>query len=86
MAFRDAVRRIRNALGHGNLEVIIPEEITEKDELFTKTTFTFRDKDKNGDYFEATLRISEVICLVKKIHSLIYSHVKSKCEKDNKNE
>jgi len=78
--FRYAVRRIRNALGHGNIKVVIPDDVNTKEELFEKTMFIFKDEQAETDYFEATLTVTQVLCLVKKIHSLAFSHVKSKTE------
>lgn len=78
ITFRDAVRRIRNALGHGHMKVDIPEDVFTKEELLTKASFTFWDEDAKGDAFEATIKINEMVSLVKKIHSLSHSHVRNK--------
>lgn len=81
LKYKYVVRRIRNALGHGNIQINIPNDITAKEELFTKTSFIFEDVDKTGtDKFEARIILDDIFVFVRKLHSIAFNIAKDKKE------
>ena len=73
------VKRIRNALGHGNIEVNVPKGI-EKNEITAKVTIDFHDENMrdSSDTFDMTCSLDQLSTFVKEFQSIIHSHVRSK--------
>jgi len=74
------LRRIRNALGHGNLEVKIPETGLTRDNLFDVVMVKFWDQDQRDrtDTFEAEMPLNGIFRLVKQLQSVIHKEVRQK--------
>ena len=68
------VRRLRNALGHGSLDIHVPPGIKPQD-FASRVTVTFRDrntaKGKEADTFEAELSLEHVMHIARKFHELV---------------
>lgn len=73
------VKRLRNALAHGNVRFIIPKGL-KRDELFNKVKIAFHDEHPNNraDTFDVTLTLSETFKFIKKFQNFIHEHVKKK--------
>jgi hypothetical protein len=75
-----AIRRIRNALGHGNISIDVPADLDyRKDEfeLEKRTSIRFYDQDRRdeSDVFEIEIPIAGLSELVKKLHGLVYPEI-----------
>lgn len=75
-----AIRRMRNALGHGNISINVPPDLDyRKGEFeFEKRTFiTFYDEDRRdkSDVFEIEISIDGLSALVKKFEGLVYPKI-----------
>ncbi len=75
-----AIRRIRNALGHGNMSIDVPHDLDyRKDEFeFEKRTFIkFSDENSRdkSDVFEIEISIDGLSALVKKFQGLVYPEI-----------
>lgn len=75
-----AIRRMRNALGHGNISINVPPDLDyRKDEFeFEKRTFiTFYDEDRRdkSNVFEIEISIDGLSALVKKFEGLVYPKI-----------
>lgn len=74
------MRRIRNALGHGSVEVNVPPDLDYRKDEFEfekRTTVRFIDensKDKT-DLFEIEMPIDDLYMLVKKFHGIVFSEI-----------
>lgn len=74
------IRRIRNALGHGNMSIDVPHDLDyRKDEFeFEKRTFIrFYDEDPSdkSDVFDIEISIDGLSALVKKFQRLVYTEI-----------
>lgn len=74
------IRRMRNALGHGNISINVPHDLDyRKDEFeFEKRTFIrFYDEDlwDKADVFEIEISIDGLKALVKKFQGLVYPEI-----------
>jgi hypothetical protein len=76
---RHSVKRIRNALGHGHIKVMVREGMKRK-ELLSKVCVAFHDFDprKPDDTFDVTLSLENLGKMVKKFQSVIHRHVREK--------
>lgn len=76
-----AVRRMRNALGHGNILFNVPSDLgkdkDDKLEFEKRITVKFFDKDKKDhtDIFEIEMPLLHLTMMVKKFHSTAYQQV-----------
>lgn len=75
-----AIRRIRNALGHGNISIEVPNDLDyRKDEFaFEKgSSIRFYDEDlrEKSDVFEIEIPIDGLSALVKKFQGLVYPQI-----------
>jgi hypothetical protein len=75
-----AIRRMRNALGHGNMLIDVPRDLDyRKDEFeFEKRTFIrFYDEDPKdkSDVFEIEITIAGLSAMVKKFQELVYPEI-----------
>ena len=81
---RYAIRRMRNALGHGNILINVPKGIKrdkkDKDDFEKKITLKFHDVDPRnpGDTFDIEIPLLGLSAAIKKFHSITYKHVTSK--------
>lgn len=75
----DIVRRMRNALGHGNIDVFVPEDI-EFENRYKETLFIFKDKNMNKpeDIFEIKMPVSRIYMFVREFQGIICEYVKRK--------
>jgi|SRR3989344_4088591 len=73
------IRKIRNALGHGNVSVKTTTGMT-RDSLFDEVSYNFSDRNKDNpeDIFSITLTLGQLINLLKSFQSLIHSYVRKK--------
>lgn len=67
---RDCITRIRNAVAHANVEVIVPEEYFSHSFLYDKTIVKFTDDYLSDNTFQATMSARKVITLVNKLSEL----------------
>ena len=74
------VKRIRNALGHGNADVNIPKDMKDRAELMTRVTLQFHDVNirRPSDTFDIELSLDQLSKFIKAFQSLIHKHVRSK--------
>lgn len=74
------IRRMRNALGHGNISINVPHDLDYRKDEFEfekKTTVKFYDKDQrdSSDVFEIEISIEGLSMLVKKFHGIAYREI-----------
>jgi len=74
---KDTIRRMRNALGHGNISINVPHDLDyrkDKFEFEKRTTVKFYDKNQrdSSDVFEIEISIERLSILVKKFHGIAY--------------
>lgn len=80
-SIKDAIRRMRNALGHGNIHFRVPNDLEnnkeDKLEFERRVTIKFRDKDIKDptDVFEIEMPLLDLTTIVKKFHSIAYQAV-----------
>lgn len=70
------IRRIRNALAHGNISINVPHDLDYRKDEFEfekRTTVKFYDKDQ--DVFEIELSIEGLSTLVKKFQEIAYREI-----------
>ncbi|MFQ6074735.1 MAG: HEPN family nuclease [Candidatus Bathyarchaeia archaeon] len=73
------IRRIRNALAHGNVKVLIPENIARED-MFKSVCIEFQDVNPRvpSDTFDVTLSLIEIFQFIKKFQGFIHKYVRNK--------
>ena len=76
-----AVRRIRNALGHGNMAINVPHGLDYRKDEFEfekRTSIRFHDEDQRdkSDVFEIEMSIDGLSALVKKFQGLVYPEIR----------
>lgn len=82
-------KRIRNALGHGNILIDVPVNVqknrSDKYDFEKKVTLKFHDENirKPGDTFDIEITLFELSTAIKKFHSITYPHVTGKNQKKN---
>lgn len=81
-----AVRRIRNALGHGNMSIDVPHDLDYRKDEFEfekRTSIRFYDEDQRdkSDVFEIEMSINGLSALVKKFQGLVYPEIIKDMEK-----
>jgi len=81
-----AVRRIRNALGHGNMSIDVPHDLDYRKDEFEfekRTSIRFYDEDQRdkSDVFEIEISIDGLSALVKKFQGLVYPEITKDLEK-----
>lgn len=75
------IRRMRNALGHGNILFTIPSDLgkdkEDKLEFEKRVTIKFFDKDTKNctDIFEIEMPLLDLTTMIKKFHSIAYQEV-----------
>lgn len=79
--FKQIVKRMRNALGHGNINVYVSEDIEMKNR-YHKVFFTFKDENmkNSSDTFEITLSFYQITLFIRKFQSIIHKYVREKKE------
>lgn len=79
-SLKDTVRRIRNALGHGNVDITVPKDIKDRTELMTRVTIHFHDENMkdSSDTFDIIPNLKQLYEFVKTFQSEIHQHVRSK--------
>lgn len=75
-----AIRRIRNALGHGNMSIDVPHDLDYRKDEFEfekRTSIRFYDEDPKdkSDVFEIEISIDGLSALVKKFQGLVYPEI-----------
>ncbi len=77
---RYVMRRLRNALGHGNIRTIVPNNISDKSQIMQSVSFLFHDYDPRdpSDVFDAEAKLETLLKVVRKFHSEIHRHVSEK--------
>jgi len=79
-----AIRRIRNALGHGKILFNVPSDIqrnkNDKDDFEKKVTLKFHDENpkKPGDTFDIEISLFGLATAIKKFHNIAYTYVTTK--------
>jgi len=74
------VRRLRNALGHGNMAIEVPHDLDYKKDEFEfekRTVIKFHDEDQRdkSDTFDIEISIDGLISLVKKFQGIVYPSI-----------
>jgi len=74
------IRRMRNALGHGNISINVPHDLDYRKDEFEfekRTTVKFYDKDQrdSSDVFEIEISTEGLSMLVKKFHGIAYREI-----------
>lgn len=79
-SFQQVIRRVRNALGHGSVNVNIPSDLTDRAQIMKKVSVAFFDQHpKNpSDTFEGTFTLESLTVLVREFQGVIHAHVSSK--------
>lgn len=78
LRYRYVVRRIRNALGHGNIAINIPDDLQSKDELFSKASIVFEDINiKGDDKFKVDITLEDLTIFIRKLHEIAYKVAKT---------
>ena len=75
-----AIRRIRNALGHGYVVVDIPKEQMDKSEIMSRVSLQLHDVNTRdpSDTFDITLRLEQFAKFIKKFQNVVHRYVRSK--------
>lgn len=81
-SIKDTITRMRNALAHARVEIIIPKGI-KRENQFSEAKMKFCDVNKRqkNDIFSAVLTFEQVFKLIKKFQSTIHGHVRDKYNK-----
>lgn len=79
------VRRIRNALGHGNISINVPHDLNHRKDDFEfekRTIIKFYDEDfrDSSDIFEIEISIEGLSMLVKKFQAIAYQEATKNIE------
>ncbi len=75
------VRRIRNALGHGRFNILVPKEnIKDRSEIMTKFAIDFHDENPKNpkDTFDIKLSLMQLSDIIKMLQSAIHQDVRSR--------
>lgn len=74
------VRRIRNALGHGNIDVNVPRDLKDRTDRMTRVTIKFCDRNNSdpSDTFHIELSLKQLSTFVRAFQSLIHNKVRSR--------
>jgi len=80
------IRRIRNALGHGNMSIDVPHDLDYRKDEFEfekRTSIRFHDEGQRdkSDVFEIEISIDGLSALVKKFQELVYPEIIKDLEK-----
>lgn len=80
VSLKYAVRRIRNALGHGSFKIEVPNDMKDKSEIMKRVTLHLHDVNMNdpSDTFDISLTINQLAKFIRSFQATIYSHVNSK--------
>ena len=75
-----AIRRMRNAMGHGNILINVPHDLDYRKDEFEfekRTSIKFYDEDPRdkSDVFEIEIPIAGLSTLVKKFQGLVYPEI-----------
>lgn len=75
---RYVVRRLRNALGHGNFRFIVPDNLKSGDDVMKRASVKFHDVSMKDhlDTFDIQLELDQVAKLVKAFHGSVYPEIK----------
>ena len=75
---RYVLRRIRNSLGHGNIRVIVPNEIIDKSQIMQRVSVRFHDVNPGNpsDVFDAEATLGTLTRVIKKFHSEVHRYVR----------
>ncbi|HGM5587123.1 TPA: HEPN family nuclease [Pseudomonas putida] len=72
------IRRIRNALGHGNIKIDVPEDAV-RERVLDQTKYELFDVSRDpNDTFLAVASVNSLIGLVKKLQSVAHSDIRSR--------
>ncbi|POA86942.1 hypothetical protein C1882_07785 [Pseudomonas sp. FW305-E2] len=72
------IRRIRNALGHGNIKIDVPEDAV-RDQLLEQVKFELFDVSRDpADTFLAVASVKSLIGLVRKLQSVAHADIRSR--------
>lgn len=74
------IRRVRNALGHGNINVNVPRDLKDRTDRMTRVTIEFCDRNNSdpSDTFHIELSLKQLSTFVRAFQSLIHNTVRSK--------
>jgi hypothetical protein len=79
MNVRGVVRRLRNAIGHGNFRFHVPEGVTRQGMMRdVKIEMWDVDTRDSADTFSAKASLDEVCTLVKALQKTVHDHLKQK--------
>jgi len=76
---RYVVRRLRNALSHGRVRIVVPQGLT-RETMFRgiKVRFTDENRAKKGDTFVAEMSLEQITKFIWKFQSVVHKHVRMK--------
>ena len=79
-SLKHVITRLRNALGHGNLEYNLPKGLGSHDAIMKKSTIKFHDERPNrtSNYFDAEFTLEQLFLFNKQFQSIIHKHVRAK--------
>ena len=77
---RYLLRRIRNSLGHGNIRVNVPKDISDKSQIMQRVSVQFHDDNPRdpSDVFDAEATLDTLTQVIKKFHSEVHKYVRGK--------
>ncbi|ELI5734173.1 hypothetical protein RRK63_002869 [Vibrio fluvialis] len=77
---RYIIKRMRNALGHGNIRVDVPKENFSKSEVMQKVYFEFYDENMrdSSDTFHARANLESLTSIVRNIQSVVHQDVRER--------
>ncbi len=72
ISLETCIKRLRNAIAHSRVEIIVPDGYSASDLLYEETKVVFTDVNmrNSGDIFKATLSAKKVITLINKLSQL----------------
>lgn len=72
------IRRMRNALGHGNFRIVVPEDLKIGDDVMRRVSIKFHDVNVSQpeDTFDVELILDQIAKLVKSFHGAVYPEIK----------
>ncbi|MGF1716697.1 hypothetical protein L4D08_17670 [Photobacterium chitinilyticum] len=79
---RYVIKRMRNALGHGNIKVDVPKEFINKSEVMQKVYFEFYDENMRdpSDTFHARANLESLASIVRSIQSVAHKDVRERAK------
>ncbi|KJF94105.1 HEPN family nuclease [Photobacterium angustum] len=81
-SIRYVIKRMRNALGHGNIKIDVPKESFNKSEVMQKVYFEFYDENMrdSSDTFHARANLESLTSIVRNIQGIAHKDIRERVQ------